>query len=193
VRLDHITPRRFARSLAKHLDSPTRLSLVYTLFDAKSFSRRAKPTLRGGLFLGTSNQTEAGAHPRCFNPFPGGHSAVVPPDPIPNSEVKRSRADGSVACPCKSRSPPGALSKTLTVTGGGFSFDRARLGACRNRSPPGALSKNPHRHRWGFFFCSLTIHGRSVLGYDAGVSNTRRISPLPGRRAYGRGVSAPAR
>ena len=29
--------------------------------------------------------------------FPGGYSSVVPPDPIPNSEVKRARADGSVA------------------------------------------------------------------------------------------------
>ncbi len=29
--------------------------------------------------------------------FPGDISTVVPPDPIPNSEVKRSRADGSVA------------------------------------------------------------------------------------------------
>ena len=26
-----------------------------------------------------------------------GYSSVVPPDPIPNSEVKRARADGSVA------------------------------------------------------------------------------------------------
>ena len=31
--------------------------------------------------------------------FPDGHSAVVPPDPIPNSEVKRSNADGSVGLP----------------------------------------------------------------------------------------------
>ncbi len=28
--------------------------------------------------------------------LPGGHSAVVPPDPMPNSEVKRRSADGSV-------------------------------------------------------------------------------------------------
>jgi hypothetical protein len=31
-----------------------------------------------------------------LHPLPGEHSAVEPPDPIPNSEVKRSRADGSV-------------------------------------------------------------------------------------------------
>ena len=32
-----------------------------------------------------------------LNRLPGGYSSVVPPDPIPNSEVKRTRADGSVA------------------------------------------------------------------------------------------------
>ena len=29
----------------------------------------------------------------------GDHSIVVPPDPIPNSAVKRNRADGSVGSP----------------------------------------------------------------------------------------------
>ena len=60
---------------------------------------------------------------RCSHPFPGGHSGVVPPDPIPNSEVKRACADGSVALPCKSRSPPGALSqKPPPETVGVFSW-----------------------------------------------------------------------
>ena len=31
--------------------------------------------------------------------FPDGHRAVVPPEPMPNSEVKRSIADGSVGFP----------------------------------------------------------------------------------------------
>ena len=31
--------------------------------------------------------------------LPGGNSAVVPPDPMPNSEVKRRSADGSVGPP----------------------------------------------------------------------------------------------
>ena len=31
--------------------------------------------------------------------LPGGESAVVPPDPMPNSEVKRRSADGSVGSP----------------------------------------------------------------------------------------------
>jgi len=34
---------------------------------------------------------------RPSNRLPGDHSVVEPPDPIPNSEVKRNRADGSVA------------------------------------------------------------------------------------------------
>ena len=33
----------------------------------------------------------------CSNRFPGAHRDVVPPDSIPNSEVKRVIADGSVA------------------------------------------------------------------------------------------------
>ena len=32
-----------------------------------------------------------------LHPLPGDNSTVAPPDPIPNSEVKHSRADGSVA------------------------------------------------------------------------------------------------
>ena len=31
--------------------------------------------------------------------MPGGHSELVPPDPIPNSEVKRFSADDSVGVP----------------------------------------------------------------------------------------------
>ena len=31
--------------------------------------------------------------------MPGGHSDAVPPDPIPNSEVKRISGDGSVGSP----------------------------------------------------------------------------------------------
>ena len=35
----------------------------------------------------------------CKQNMPGGDSAVVPPDPMPNSEVKRRSADGSVGLP----------------------------------------------------------------------------------------------
>ena len=78
---------------------------------------------------------------RCFYPFPGGHSGVVPPDPIPNSEVKRACADGSVALPCKSRSPPGALSKEGLPIRGGLCL----CGGCsRDRR-----STAPTAHRFG--------------------------------------------
>ena len=40
------------------------------------------------------------------------NSRVEPPDPIPNSEVKRSCADGSVALPCESRSSVDIYSET---------------------------------------------------------------------------------
>ena len=47
--------------------------------------------------------TEPGAGPDLHggptNPFPGGHRALEPPDPIPNSEVKRCLADDSVGPP----------------------------------------------------------------------------------------------
>ena len=42
--------------------------------------------------------------------FPGGFSGGATPDPIPNSVVKPTRADGtSTARYWKSRSPPGSL------------------------------------------------------------------------------------
>ena len=34
-----------------------------------------------------------------------GHSEMAPPDPFPNSAVKRLSADGSAVRPCESRSP----------------------------------------------------------------------------------------
>ena len=46
-----------------------------------------------------------------LHPLPGDHSVVAPPVPIPNTEVKRNRADGSVILSCESRSSPGSLSK----------------------------------------------------------------------------------
>ena len=42
-----------------------------------------------------------------FSSLPGGNSVLEPPDPIPNSEVKRLSADDSVGFPCESRSLPG--------------------------------------------------------------------------------------
>ncbi len=42
---------------------------------------------------------EMDSDPFFTNSFPGGHRALVPPDPIPNSEVKRCIADDSVGSP----------------------------------------------------------------------------------------------
>ena len=45
-----------------------------------------------------------------FGQFPGGFSGGATPDPIPNSEVKLTRADGtSRASDWESRSPPGFI------------------------------------------------------------------------------------
>ncbi len=55
-----------------------------------------------------------------LHPLPGEYSAVEPPDPIPNSEVKRSRADGSVLRACESRSSPGPYTKTPNLVLGVF-------------------------------------------------------------------------
>ena len=41
--------------------------------------------------------SNAGASLRRVNSLSSDNSCVEPPDPIPNSEVKRTRADGSVA------------------------------------------------------------------------------------------------
>src|SRR5690606_22414722 len=72
---------------------------------------------------------------------------------IPNSEVKRKRADGSVHPACESRSSPGSLPKTPQPRLRGLSLwarvsaSRACAAACLARSPAlgylGRLSKHP--------------------------------------------------
>lgn len=57
-----------------------------------------------------------------LHPLPGDNSCVAPPDPIPNSEVKRSCADGSVHLACESRSSPGALPRNPAAQAAGFLF-----------------------------------------------------------------------
>ncbi len=55
--------------------------------------------------------------------LPGGDSAVVPPDPMPNSEVKRRSADGSVGLPHVRVGNCQASNKTKSsVEGLGFLF-----------------------------------------------------------------------
>src|SRR5690606_40535072 len=57
-----------------------------------------------------------------LHPLPGDNSCVEPPDPIPNSEVKRVRADGSVHLACESRSLPGSLPRNPVAKAAGFLF-----------------------------------------------------------------------
>src|SRR5690554_587230 len=60
--------------------------------------------------------------PATLHPLPGDNSCVEPPDPIPNSEVKRARADGSLHLACESRSSPGFYPKTPQPRLRGFSL-----------------------------------------------------------------------
>ena len=59
-----------------------------------------------------------------LTPFADDHSKTEPPDPLPNSEVKRLSADGSVVRPCESRSSSALYSKKtpLRESEGGFSL-----------------------------------------------------------------------
>lgn len=47
---------------------------------------------------------------------------MEPPDPFPNSEVKRLSADGSVVCPCESRSSSAPYLALSVIDRGGFGF-----------------------------------------------------------------------
>ena len=64
---------------------------------------RRKTSLRPQLIRNTERESVRVSRQRTVmtlrpsNRLPGDHSVVEPPDPIPNSEVKRNRADGSVA------------------------------------------------------------------------------------------------
>ena len=75
--------------------------------------------------------------------MPGGHSDAVPPDPIPNSEVKRISGDGSVGSPhvrVAHRQAPN-YTKKPTHTSGLFSFKQHLTMLLRGRPfPKGASS-----------------------------------------------------
>ena len=79
MRLDHITPRFFGVFTETQRNFSTSIARV-----------REHTLLRPNLMLRPRSQRDA---KRLLSDY----SSVVPPDPIPNSEVKRARADGSVA------------------------------------------------------------------------------------------------
>ena len=64
-----------------------------------SSAGRAPPLQGGGHWFEPSSDHHIFSQLSEFPNLSGDHSTVAPPDPIPNSEVKRSRADGSVGFP----------------------------------------------------------------------------------------------
>ena len=59
--------------------------------------------------------------------FPGDYSVLEPPDPMPNSEVKRNSVDDSVGLPCESRTSPSTyLEKARFERVGLFCFHGAK-------------------------------------------------------------------
>jgi hypothetical protein len=79
-----------------------------------------------------SHQTHGGLGFESTTAFPGGHRALEPPDPIPNSEVKRCIADDSVGLP------------------------HAKVGHRQ-----GLIPENPTAHwAWGFFWFASTYSDR---------------------------------
>ncbi len=84
--------------------------------------------------------------------LPGGDSAVVPPDPMPNSEVKRRSADGSVGSPHARVGNCQASYKEPPVNAGGFLLWGREAGVTGWRSGQAAA-------RWGGF----TVRAGPVL------------------------------
>ena len=80
--LDHITSSFFEDNLRKTLGLNTLMACT---------------NARKLFFPPSESVALLHLKPATLHPLPGDNSAVVPPDPIPNSEVKHSRADGSVA------------------------------------------------------------------------------------------------
>lgn len=74
----------------------------------------------------------------------GGHSDAVPPDPIPNSEVKRISGDGSVGFPharvahCQT---PNYTKSPEQKTLGAFSYKRIRAMQLSNKPYPSGKAR----------------------------------------------------
>ena len=97
MRLDHITSSNFGyvatiatTTTPLHLTKTSRLNLDRQ----PRYVQPSRNTERESVRVLPAKNRQ-----RCepSNRLPGDHSVVEPPDPIPNSEVKRNRADGSVA------------------------------------------------------------------------------------------------
>ena len=99
MRLDHITSSGFdAGPPAKARPSSAGLSKEAPLDLGDHVDRRQRPCYVPSPHASVARlPANIGAQTATLHPLPGDNSCVEPPDPIPNSEVKRTRADGSVA------------------------------------------------------------------------------------------------
>ena len=93
MRLDHITSSFFffieELNLDEHVDD---MSKTLTTSQSNLLIRLNSVSTPNARACATRS-----IEPATLHPLPGDYSVVEPPDPFPNSEVKRNRADGSVA------------------------------------------------------------------------------------------------
>ena len=101
MRLDHITSSVFDTS--GYVRQQNHITENSIQLGSRHVTTRRQPRYVHNLLRNTERESvrvlPAKNRQRCepSNRLPGDHSVVEPPDPIPNSEVKRNRADGSVA------------------------------------------------------------------------------------------------
>ena len=101
MRLDHITSSQLAlvfnTATAQRCVDQLGLDTHRANTDIKTLatSNQSRNTEREKRARAAALERPGTAAPS--NRLPGDNSVVAPPDPIPNSEVKRNRADGSVA------------------------------------------------------------------------------------------------
>ena len=83
------------------------------------------PTANQNYAIAEINTVEVGLKPAPTKEFLGGYAEGVTPVPIPNTEVKPLRADGTArAAVWESRSPPGSNSLARLSSSGGLSCVR---------------------------------------------------------------------
>src|SRR5690606_40340501 len=98
------------------------------------------------------------------------NGCVEPPDPIPNSEVKRTRADGSVGLPCESRS-------SLSIYTARPVPERDRPCSFARGNVPEGAPRSAHRKRrteWRHCPGALLLGGEGS-GPDRGIASCVRL------------------
>ena len=109
--------------------------------------------------------------------LPGGTSAVVPPDPMPNSEVKRRSADGSVG------SPHARVGNCQASNQKGPARKRGALSHGKNKALSGLPGRRPAAAGGGFTRRSGPVIMRPACAAPAARSRTpglnQTLSPNP--------------